>query len=103
MRKLSTQFCHFIDLIYAFACKKVQAVKILIIVWEDDFLLWRRYGDDGLENDALSLLNPLTHRVQVGGEVHGCRIDALPFFSFTLTIELLPPFCKVMEFWMEVN
>ncbi len=55
------------------------------------------HGDDGLEDGALAVLNPLAHGVEVGGEVDGCGEDALVVLALALAVELLPPFCEVVE------
>ena len=73
----STQLCHLVHLVYALASEEVQTVKILFVLREEQLLLGLLDADDGLEDGTLAILNPLTHRVQVGSEINACGEDAL--------------------------
>ena len=46
--------------------------------------------------------SPLSHGVQVGGEIYGSREDTLVFLTFGFTIKLLPPFAYVVQFGIVV-
>ena len=65
----STELCVLVYLVDALASEEVQTVKVLLILWEEQLIVWILYRDAGLEDGALAVLNPLAHRVQVGSEV----------------------------------
>ena len=48
-------------------------------------------ADDGFHQVPRTLLNILTHGVQVGGEFHGGGKDTLVVLAFALAVELFPP------------
>ena len=73
----STQLCHLVHLVYALASEEVQTVQILLILREEQFLLGFLDADDGFEDGTLAILNPLTHRVQVGSEIDRSGEDTL--------------------------
>ena len=64
-----TEFCHLVDIIHALAGEEVQTVEILLVVGEEHGAVGLLNADDCLVDGALAFLNPLTHRVEVGGEV----------------------------------
>ena len=57
----------------------------------------------GFKDGAFALLNPLSHGVEVGGEVHGSGEDSLSVLSFALAVELFPPFVHEVEFGLIVG
>ncbi len=61
------------------------------------------HADDSLEDGALALLNPLAHRVEVGGEVNAGGIDTQVVLALALAIELLPPLCHEVQFGLVVG
>ena len=61
------------------------------------------YRYDGLEQVTFAFLYILTHRVQVGSEVHRCRENTFVLFAFALPVELFPPFADVVEFGVVVD
>ena len=100
---MSAEFSHLVHLVDALACQEVQTVKVLLVrryCQAGVGLLHRNYS---LEDGTLAILNPLTHGVEVGGEVNRCREDALAILTFTLAVELLPPFTQIMELWLIVR
>ncbi|MMZ63741.1 hypothetical protein D1872_260160 [compost metagenome] len=50
------------------------------------------YLNDRLENITATLLDKLTHGVQICREVNRCRVNSLEVLTFALTEQLLPPF-----------
>ena len=81
----------------------VDSVKILLVGGDDDVLGRGFDAEDGLEHEALALLDVLTHGVEVGGEAKAVREDAFAFFALALAVELLPPFADVFEVGEEVD
>ena len=67
--KACAEFCHLVDIIHALASEEVQTVKVLLIIGEEHGAVGFLNADDCLVDGALAFLNPLTHRVEVGGEV----------------------------------
>ena len=54
-------------------------------------------ADDGLHQEALTLLDVLTHGMEVSRELHGGREDPLQILALTLAVELLPPLSHKAE------
>ena len=102
MSQTCTELSHLVNLINTLALEEVQTVEVLIVVWEEQLLVRSLNADNSLEDRALALLNPLTHRVKVGSEVASCWEDTLLVLTLALTIELLPPLSKVVKLWLEV-
>ncbi len=103
MGEESAELSHLVDLVYTLASEVVEAVEVGVVGGDYDLLVGLCNGDAGLEDDALSLLNPLTHRVEVGGEVGASGEDALAVFAFRLAIELFPPLGEIVELRLEVD
>ena len=103
MSQTGSEFCHFIHLIHALASEEVQTIKILLILREEQLLLRLLNADDGLEDGALTVLNPLSHGVEVSGEVDRSGEDTLLVLTLRLTIELLPPLTHKVELGLEVH
>ena len=103
MSQPCTQLGHLVHLINTLASQEVQAVQILFVLREEQFLLGFLNRDDRLEDGALAILNPLSHGVQVGGEIDAGGEDALLVLAFRLTIELLPPFAHEVELRLVVH
>ena len=102
MSQTGAELSHLVHLVYTLALEEVQAVEVLIVVREEQLLVRSLNADDGLEDRALALLNPLTHRVEVGSEVAGSREDTLLVLALALAIELLPPLSEVVQLRLEV-
>ena len=81
MCKLSTQLCHLVHFIHTLALQEVETVQVLVIMGEEQLVLGLLHAHDCLEDSALTLLNPLTHRVEIGAEVNGCREDTLEILT----------------------
>ena len=103
MSQTCTELRILVHLVDALACKEVQTIKVLLVRWEEKFLLWVLHADACLENGALTLLYPLSHRMQVGGEVTRSRIDTLAVLALALAEELLPPLSIVMQLGLVVD
>ena len=69
MSQTCTELSHLVDLVDALACKEVEAVEIFLIVGEEHLVVCLLNAQYGLEYGTFSLLYPLTHGVEVGGEV----------------------------------
>ena len=82
VRQHRAEFCHLVHLVHALAGEEVQSVEVCLIVWEIYLVVRRLHRDNGLKLMALAVLDILSHRVQVGGEVHACREDTLTVFAF---------------------
>ena len=70
---------------------------------EEESLLRSLYADNGLEDRTLALLDPLTHRVEVGCEVARSGEDAFSVLTLRLAVELLPPLAHEVELGLEVD
>ena len=92
MSQTGAEFGHLVYFVNALASEEVQTVKVLLVAGEEQLLLRLLDADNGLEDGTLAILNPLSHGVEVGGEVNTGREDTLLVLTFGLTIELLPPF-----------
>ena len=55
------------------------------------------------KDGAFAILNPLAHRVKVGGKVDRRRENTQVVFALAFAIELFPPFCKVVQTRAEVH
>ncbi len=103
MSQTCAELSHLVDLIDALALEEVEAVEVLVVVGEEQLAVGLLYRQHGLEDGALALLNPLTHRVQVGGEVAGSGEDTLAILAFALSVELLPPLGDEVQLRLEVG
>ena len=103
MGQLGAEFGHLVHLVHAFAGQEVEAVEVFFIVGEEHGVAGLLHGDDGFEDAAFALLDPLSHRVEVGGKVHSGGEDAHTVLALTLAVELLPPFVHEVEFRLEVH
>ena len=59
--------------------------------------------DDGFENGAFAVLNPLSHRVQIGCEIDRCGENAFVFLAFALAVQLFPPLRYIVQFRVEID
>ena len=103
MGETCTEFSHLVDLIHTLSGEEVETVEVLIVMREVELAVGSLYRDDCLVDRALAILNPLAHRVQVGGEVARCGEDTLAILAFALTVELLPPFGDKVELGLIVD
>ena len=69
MSQTCAELSHLVNLINALALKEVESVEVFVVVGEEHSLLWGLNAQHCLEDAALALLYPLTHRVEVGSEV----------------------------------
>ncbi len=103
MSQTCAELSHLVDIVYALALKEVEAVEVLIVVWEEKLTVRLLDRDDRLEDRTLALLDPLTHRVEVCREVAGCREDTLAVLTLALSVELLPPLSHEVKLRLEVS
>ena len=103
MCQSGAKLCHLVHVVNTLASEEVQSVEVLLVLREEHVAVWLLNADYGLEDGALAFLNPLTHRVQVGGEVARSREDALSVLALALAVELLPPLAHEMELWLIVD
>ncbi len=101
--ELSAKFCHVVHFVDTLACEEVQTVEVFFVGWNSECVVWSIHRDNRFEDGTLTVLNPLTHGMEVGGEIHCCWEDALLVLTFGLAIELLPPFVHVVELRLEVH
>ena len=101
--QLRAEFGHLVHLVHAATFEEVEAVEVFLVVGEEHGVAGLCHRDDGLEDGALAVLNPLAHGVEVGGEVDGSGEDALASLAFAFAIELLPPFVHGVELGLIVG
>ena len=101
--QLGAQFCHLVNLVYAAAGQEVETVEVFLVRGNLQTGVGLLYADNGFKDGALAVLDPLTHRVQVGGEVNACGEDTLAVLALALAIELLPPFAQVVQLRLVVG
>ena len=102
MGKLCAQFSHLVHFVHVLACQEVQSVEVGFVRRYLQGVLCLLHGDDSFVDGTFAFLNPLSHGVQVGGEIYGSREDTLVFLTFGFTIKLLPPFAYVVQFGIVV-
>ena len=81
----------------ALSCQIVKSVQINRL-----FLQYKLFSacfniDHGLKHISGTILNELTHGMQIGGQIHACREQALVVLTFALTEQLLPPLTYIMN------
>ena len=103
MGQTCAQFGHLVHLVNTLAGKEVQTIEIFLVSGEEQFVVRLLYADDGLVDGAFTLLNPLSHRVQVGGEIARSGEYTLVVLAFALAEELFPPFADEMELGLVVH
>ena len=103
MSQTCAELGHLVYFVNALASEEVQSVEVLLVFGEEHGAVWLLDADDGLEDRAFAFLYPLSHGVEVGGEVARSREDALSVFSLALAVELLPPFAHEVELWLVVD
>ena len=99
----SAEFSHLVHLVNVLASEEVQTVEVGIVVRNDHAVAHIAYRKHGFEDGAFAILNPLTHRVEVGGEVNRCWENAQMVLTFAFTVELFPPFSEIVEAWAEIH
>ena len=96
MSNTHSELGHLIDLIDTLTCQIVQTIEISFVLLDAQLAIGLGDADDRLEDIALTLLDPLTHGVEVGREVDSGIEDPLMVLPFALAVELLPPLTDVM-------
>ncbi|EJX06228.1 hypothetical protein EVA_05664 [gut metagenome] len=92
MCQASTEFSHLVDFVHTAAFEEVQAIEVFFIMGEEHGVRSLFNGNHCFEDGAFAVLDPLTHRVEVGSQVNRCREDTLAVLTFALAVKLLPPF-----------
>ena len=103
MRNHGAEFCHLVYFIHALACEEVQSVQVCLIVWERYGVVGLLHGDHGFKEVTLAFLYVLSHRVEIGGQIHAGRENTFVIFALRLAIELLPPLADVVQFRVIVH
>ena len=103
MSQTGAELSHLVHLVDTLAGQEVQSVQILLVAGEQQAAVGLFDRDDGLENGALAVLNPLTHGVQVGSEVARSREDTLLVLALALAVELFPPLREEVELGLVVD
>ena len=98
-----TEFGHLVHFVHALAGEEVEAVEVLFVGGEEDGVVGVFDRDDGFEDGAFAFLDPLSHGVEVGGEVDCSGEDADAVLTFAFAVELLPPLVHVVKFGLEVD
>ena len=100
MCELNTKLCHLVNLVQTLTCEEVQTIEICLVSLNLNLISRLLNRDDGLEECALTLLDILTHRVEIGSEGYRCREDTLAVLTLALAIKLLPPLVDVLQLWL---
>ena len=103
MGNARAQLGHLVDLIDALTSQIVKAVEVGIIVRNHHRVLLSAHTDHRLKYGALTVLNPLAHRVEVGGVVDSGWKQCLVALALALAIQLLPPLGQVMQTGAEIH
>ena len=103
MSNLRAQFSHLVHLIYALTRQEIETIEVLFVVREAEFVFTLFHRDHRFKDCALTLLQPLTHRVQVRRKIYGSREDTFQFLTLTLPVELLPPLIHEVQFRLEIG
>ena len=96
MGQAHAQFGRMVDFRKALACQEVESVEVVRVAADLHPVLRGGDGDDRFEQRPLSLLNVLSHRVQVGREGDAGREDSPSLLAFALAEELFPPFGQIL-------
>ncbi len=80
----------------------VKAVEVVAVGGYHHCAVLLLDGNDRLEDDALAVLNPLSHGVEVGGVVDSRGEYAFVVLALTFAVELFPPFAEEVEFGMVI-
>ena len=99
----SAEFSHLVHFVHTLTREEVETIEVFFIVREKHFVARSFHRNHRFKDATLAFLNPLTHGVEVGGEVYSSREDAYAIFTLTFAIELLPPFVHEVEFGLIVH
>ncbi len=86
-----------IDEINGLACQIVQTIQIYRLLADRKLLSRSVDIDHGLKHYTGTVLNELTHGMQIGGQVHACGEQTLVVLTFALTEQLLPPLTYIVN------
>ena len=70
MCELCSELCHGVAVFHVLSCKVVELVKILLVASDDNLAVALFDVHDCLEHYPVTVLDELSHRMEVGGEVH---------------------------------
>ena len=82
MRQDRTVHRALINEVYVLSGQIIQTVQIHRFLAHHDLLLAFFYFQYGLKHDAGAVLDELSHRMQIRGQVYRCREDTLVVFAF---------------------
>ena len=91
-----------VDEINCFSCKIVQSIQIYRLFIDDDLFFGCLHIHNCLKQDSVSILNELSHRVQISCQIYRCREDSFLVFSFALSVKLFPPLRYIVKAWLIV-
>ena len=103
MGQAGAQLGHLVDLVHATAGQVVQPVEVVGVRGDGERALGGVDRNDRLEDRPLALLDPLAHRVEVGGEVDSGGEEAAVVLALALAVELLPPLANVVQLGVEIG
>ena len=86
-----------VNFVHVHAGKEVQTIEVLRIVRDLERTTSLVDNNNCLEEHSLTVLDVLTHGVEVCGVVNAGRENTSAVLTFGLTVELLPPFCHEVE------
>ena len=103
MGQAGAELGHLVDLVHAAASQVVQPVEVVGVRGDGERALGGVDRNDRLEDRPLALLDPLAHRVEVGGKVDSGGEDAFVVLTLALAVELLPPLANVVQLGVEIG
>ena len=86
-----------IDEINGLACQIIQTIQIYRLLADRKLLSRSVDIDNGLKHYTGTVLNELTHGMQIGGQIHACGEQPLVVLTFALTEQLLPPLTYIVN------
>ena len=97
VRELGSKLGHGVAVFHVLAGEVVELVEVLRVASDDNLTVALLDAHNGLEHVSVTVLDELSHRVEVCGEVDGGREYSFQILAFRLAVELLPPLSKVLE------
>ena len=99
MGQTSAQFGHLVHVVDTLAGYVVKAVEVVAVGGYHHCAVLLSDGNDRLKDDALAVLNPLSHGVEVGGVVDSRGEYAFVVLALTFTVELFPTIRRRSGVW----
>ena len=94
--------CTLIDEINRLSCQIVQSIQIYRLFIDHDLFSGCLHIHHSLKQNSVSILNKLSHRVQISCQIYRCREDSFLVFSFALSVKLFPPLRYIVKAWLIV-